>query len=52
MRNLERSCLLRDPGCLNAAMLLPAAAVTEANAQFVWFGDFARDPELCARGEH
>jgi len=52
MRKLERrSCLLRDLGCPNAAMLPLAAAVTEAEGQCVWVGDFAGDPGLCVQGE-
>lgn len=52
MRKLERrSCLLRDLGCLNAAMLLLAAAVTEAEGQCVWIGDSAGGPMLCAQDE-
>lgn len=53
MRKLERrSFLLRDLGCLNAAMLLLAAAVTEAEGQYVWVGDFAGGPRLCVQDEH
>lgn len=48
----KRSCLLRDLGCLNAAMLLLVAAVTEAEGQCVWAVDSAGDPELCAQAEH
>lgn len=52
MRKLEsRSCLPRDLGCLNAAMLLLAAAVTEAEGQCVWAGGFAGGPRLCVQGE-
>lgn len=52
MRRLEsRSCLLRDLGCLNAAMLLLAAAVIEAEGQCVWTGDFAGGPRLCVQDE-
>lgn len=53
MRELEiRSCLLRDLGCLNAAILLLAAAVTEAEGQCVWVDDFAGDPRLCVQDEY
>lgn len=45
------SCLLRDLWCLNAAMLLLAAAVTEAEGQCVWAGGFASGPRLCAQDE-
>lgn len=52
MRKLEnRSCLLWNLGFLNAAMLLLAAAVTEAEGQCVWVGDFAGGPKLCVRDE-
>ena len=52
MKKLEkRSCLLRDLACLNAAMLLLAAAVTEAEGRCVWVGDFAGGPRLCVQGE-
>lgn len=47
----RRSCLLRDLGCLDAAMLLLAAAVTEAEGQCAWVGGFAGGPKLCVRGE-
>lgn len=47
----RRSCLLRDLLCLNAAMLLLAAAVTEAEGQCVWVGDFAGGPRLCVQDE-
>lgn len=46
----RRSCLLRDLGCLDAAMLLLAAAVTEAEGQCAWVGGFAGGPKLCVRG--
>lgn len=52
MGKLERrSCLLRDLVCLNAAMLLLAAAVIEAEGQCVWVGDFAGGPRLCVQDE-
>lgn len=52
MRKLEKkSCLLRDLRCLNAAMLLLAAAVTEAEGQCVWVGDVAGGPKLCVQDE-
>lgn len=47
----KRSCLLRDLGCLNAAMLLLAGAVAEAEGQSVWVGDSVGGPRLCARDE-
>lgn len=54
MRKLERGgCSLRDLGChLNVAMLLLAAAVSEADGQYVWVGDVAGGPKLCVRDEH
>lgn len=53
MRKLKRrSCLPRDLGCPNAAMLLLAAAVTEAEGQYVWVGDFADGPRLWVQDEH
>lgn len=45
----RKSCLLRVLVFLNAAMLLLAAAVTEAEGQCVWVGDFAVDPRLCVQ---
>lgn len=52
MRKLEnRSCLLRNLGFLNAAMLLLAAAVTEAEGQCVGVGGFAGGPKLCVQDE-
>lgn len=52
MRKLARkSCLLRDLGCLNAAMLLLAAAVTEAEGQCVWVDDVVGGPRLCVQDE-
>lgn len=43
------SCLLKDLVYLNAAMLLLAAAVTEAEGLCVWVGDSAGGPRLCVR---
>lgn len=52
MRKLEsRSCLLRDLRCLIAAIVLLAAAVTEADVQCVWAGGFAGGPRICVQGE-
>lgn len=52
MRKLQRrSCLLRDLGCLIAAMLLLAAAVTEAEGQCVLAGDSADGLQLCVQDE-
>lgn len=52
MQKLERrSFLLRDLGCLNAAMPLLAAAVIEAEGQCVWVVDSAVVPRLCVQDE-
>lgn len=49
-KSWRKNCLLRDPGCLSAAMLLLAVAVIVAG-QYVWVGDFVSGPELCAQDE-